>query len=539
MEYTNTASAICKRHQALKSDRLPYEMTYRDCYNHSHPMRAGGWGGEQFSIHTAKTKTADLLDTTSTDSAAILASSIVNGTTPSNTIWFELDAGQETEEEKRYLDDAAKIIWQNIHSANFDSTVFEATLDLVDCGYFCLYVEEAEGGGYKFELWHTSECFFASSKRNGPVDIVHREYELTAEQCVDQFGDSVSDKVRRLATDKPDEKVRLVHAIYPRKVSVVNAKRSINLPVASVHLEYENKHVLRESGYHELPVIVPRWHVIPGSSYAVGQIFHVLPAIKELNQVKKMELEALEMAVRGIWIGVDDGVLNPRTVRLGSRKLIMASSTDAIKSIAPATDFNVTFVKEEKLQAEIKRGMMADQMPPVDGQPRTATEFYARIGFLRQLLGPVFGRYSSEFLQPLIARCFGLAYRAGALGQAPQSLQDRNYIVKYLSPLARSQKLEEVAAVERLYSTAGVIAQTTQNVSIFDNLDDDESLRITADALGVPNSIVRQKTEVSKVREEKQQQASDMQQQAAIANIAGQVIPDAAKTMINKSMEAA
>ena len=55
----------------------------------------------------------------------------------------------------------------------------------------------------------------------------------------------------------------------------------------------------------------------------------------------------------------------------------------------------------------------------------------------------------AEFLQPLIDRCFGIAFRAGVLGASPESLAGRNFHVKYISPMARSQKLEEVTAIER------------------------------------------------------------------------------------------
>ena len=37
------------------------------------------------------------------------------------------------------------------------------------------------------------------------------------------------------------------------------------LPWASVHLEVDQRHVLREGGFHEFPCAIPRWSRIPGS----------------------------------------------------------------------------------------------------------------------------------------------------------------------------------------------------------------------------------------------------------------------------------
>jgi hypothetical protein len=93
---------------------------------------------------------------------------------------------------------------------------------------------------------------------------------------------------------------------------------------------------------------------------------------------------------------------------------------------------------------------MADQLQPQDGPAMTATEVHVRVGLIRQLLGPIYGRLQAEYLAPLAERCFGLAYRAGIFGEAPQSLGGRNLKVKYNNPLARAQKMEDVAAIERL-----------------------------------------------------------------------------------------
>lgn len=518
----------------MVSDRMPYNHIYKDCYNHSHPLRAGGFFTELFSAGDAKNRTADLFDTTSTDASQVLASSIVNGTTPANAIWFGLDAGQESDLERRWLDDAAKIVWENIHASNFDGSIFECMLDLVDCGYFTLYVDEAEDGGYNFECWHPSEVFLAQTKKGGKVDIVHREFLLTAEQAVAKYGkDNLSEKTKQKAVEKPSELVKFIHCIYPREIYVANAMRSKNLPIASVHIEYQEKKIVKESGYHEMPAITPRWSSIPNSSYSFGQIFNALPAIKELNTIKRLEAANMDMAIAGMWIAEDDGVLNAKTIKVGARKVIVANSVDSMKALTPGTNFDVAFTKEERLQAEIRRIMMADQMPPVEGQPRTATEFYARINFLRQLLGPVFGRYNSEFLQPFVERCFGIAYRAGVLGQAPETLATRAYTVKYLSPLARSQKMEEVSAIQQAYASAAQIAAAKQDGSVFDNLNDDEAMRAISQALGVPNKIERSSDDVDEMRKQRQESQQAQQEQAMMAEMATKVAPTAVKEAMN------
>jgi len=69
----------------------------------------------------------------------------------------------------------------------------------------------------------------------------------------------------------------------------------------------------------------------------------------------------------------------------------------------------------------------------------TATEVHVRVDLIRQQLGPVYGRWQSEYLIPIVERCFGLALRAGVLGQPPEELQGQDMQIKFLSPLARAQ----------------------------------------------------------------------------------------------------
>ena len=102
-----------------------------------------------------------------------------------------------------------------------------------------------------------------------------------------------------------------------------------------------------------------------------------------------MEKAAQDLAIAGMWIAEDDGVLNPRTVKVGPRRIIVANSVDSMKPLLTGADFNVAFTAEERLQASIRKIMMADQLQPQDGPAMTATEVHVRVALIRQLLGPV------------------------------------------------------------------------------------------------------------------------------------------------------
>lgn len=521
------AARMIKRLGALKGQRQTHESVWRDCYDHTYPLRGAGLTSDYMDAQSAKSRVARLLTSTATDSARTLASALMSGMTPPQAQWLDLGEEGMSDEERRWFSIAATVIWENIHAANFDAEGYEANLDVVCAGWFVLYVDEDQDeGGYNFQQWPISQCFVASTRKDGRVDTIFRAYQRTAAQAVSEFGEkAVSDKIRQAARDKPDEKFELLHVIHPRNDFIQGARLARNLPFASYHIEISGKKILRESGYHEFPCCVPRWMKIPGAAYGIGPVYDALPDIKELNEWLRMEKAAGDLAISGMWIAEDDGVLNPRTVTVGPRKIIVANSTDAMKPLLTGSDFNVAFTSEERLERRISKVLMADQLQPQDGPAMTATEVHVRVALIRQLLGPIYGRFQAEYLQPLIERCFGLALRAGAFPPIPQSLGGRSINVRYISPLARAQKLDSVTSIERLAANVGQLLQVSPE--IVDNLDADAAIQVVGDALGVPAKVLRTAADVQKIREqraEQQQQAAQqqlMQQAGAAAADAG------------------
>lgn len=528
------AKAIIRRHARMTGDRQPHEPGWAECFNYTFPERADGLNGNHLTGEEIKSKKIRILDDTAADAARILSSNVVGGTTPSNSIWFGLDAGQETDEERRWLDNASRLIFENIHASNFDACAFECAVDMMGAGWFVLYIDEREDGGYLFEQWSLAECRIAASKAAGLIDTISREVELTVEQVVTKYGiDNVSKTTRKMYEDeKYDEKVCVVHQIYPRRVHVVGGRMAKNLPFASVHVEQTSKTILRESGYHEFPCVVPRWMKIPRSPYATGPLSNALGSIRSIHDIRALELANLDMSVCGMFIAEDDGVLNPRSIKVGPRKVIVANSVDSMKPLQTGSDFNVAFTAEERLQAQIRKVMLADQLQPQDGPAMTATEVHVRVQLIRQLLGPIYGRLQAEYLKPLIDRCFGIAYRAGVLGVAPDSLQGRVFNVTYISPLARAQKMEEVTAINQYVAETLQVAQAFPDA--LDSIDMDAAQKVKGEALGVPSRVIRSDKEIAKIRENRAAQQKAQQSQA----MQQEVITKAAPGVIQQAIAA-
>ena len=515
------AGAIIKRLGALTSLRSPNEATWRDCFNFTFPLRGSGFQSQQLNAQSGQDKRAQLVDGTGTDSARILASGIMSGVTPPNSLWFQLGVQSENNDDRTWLEQAGQTTFEAIHGGNFDAAAFECMLDVVAAGWFALYVEgdQEDKTALVFEQWPLSQVYIGSSKRSGKIDIVYREFELSAEAALAEYGEeNISEATEKLAREKPDEMVKFVHAIYPRTAEngyIPGSQIQMRLPVASCHLEVKSKKIVREGGYNEMPAIVARWHKLPTSHYAIGPAFDALPDMRTLNELVTLELQNADIAVAGMWKAVDDGVLNPATIKIGARKVIPMADINSMEALTTGADFNISFSLEARLQANIRKTFMADQLQPQDGPQMTATEVHVRVGLIRQLLGPVYGRLQSEYLAPLIQRCFGILSRAGAFPPAPETLSGRSYTVRYISPLARAQRQEEVMAMDQFENT--LLAEAQEKPEVLDVYDWDEAATERAKLLGVPARLVRSQDDINQVRQARQQAQQQQQQQAILA----------------------
>lgn len=514
------ATDILKLWERTKNNRTALEGHWQDAYDYTYPQLGQGFSGIKDN-GTAESKKARLLDSTGTDATRTLASALISGMTPANSQWLSLRISglDDMSAAGHYLSQCAELVWRNIHSANYDSEIFGSMLDFCIAGSFVLYVDiDRSRGGFVFEQWPVAECWWASTSR-AKVDMIFRKHALTAAQAVNQFGSNAGEKVRAAFEKNPMEQVHYLHAIGPRQVYAQGGKLARNKPFYSVYISIADNTIVSESGFDEFPCMVPRSTKLPGSDYATGLVADALPDIKELNELKRYEKSAAELAISGMWIAQDDGVLNPRTVKVGPRRVIVASTVDAMKPLLTGSDFKVAFQSEATLQNNIRRTLMADVLTMANGSGQmTATEVNERMNIIRQQMAPMYGRLQAEFLIPMVERCFMLMLRNNALPAPPDDLNDVDFHVVFDNPLARAQKLAQATAIQQ---AVAFVAQYSQLIpGIGDNLDADNATRELFSTLGVPADVIRSNDDVKELRQQ-QQQAAEAQQAQAMQNQLG------------------
>lgn len=158
------------------------------------------------------------------------------------------------------------------------------------------------------------------------------------------------------------------------------------------------------------------------------------------------------IAVSGVWTAVDDGVLNPNTVRIIPGAVIPVARNGGalgatLQSLKTGADFNVASLLAEDLIASIKKIMMDSSLPEQQGTPPSATEMIARIKDLSGDIGSAFGRLMTELIRPLIQKTLSVLVDLGIIPLLPGQkikVTGGTVDVQVQSPLAQAQSLSEV-----------------------------------------------------------------------------------------------
>ena len=499
---------IKKRLDRLGQERGTWEVNWQEILDYVMPRKA-----DIVTLRTRGEKRTEVLfDSTAITANNLLAASLQGTLTSPSLPWFSIKLRDEELNENRdvqlWLEDTARRMYDTFNETNFNTEVHEMYLDLCSIGTAALFVEEGTKGfdtdGIHFNCLHIAE-YYVQENINGKVDTLYRKYKLTARQAVQEFGfDNLGEKIQTASKEKPDHKFNFIHAVEPTEdYKRALGKASTKLPFHSCHVCEEDKMVVRTGGYNEFPYLVPRWSKATGEIFGRSPSFNALPDIKTLNKAVEIGLKAWAKAIDPPLLVQDDGVIG--RVRMTPAGITVIRNDGAVKPLQIGTNWQITDLKENQLRTAIRQAYYSDQLQLQEGPQMTATEVQVRYELMQRLLGPTLGRFQSEFLNPLIERVFGIMYRAGALMKEPDLIQGTKIDVEYLGPLARSQRMEESVAIERLYSLAMNIAQI--DPAIMDNIDHDEAVRLRGKLLGVPKTVLRGKDDVDSLRAMRAEQA--------------------------------
>ncbi|QJB58391.1 portal protein [Pseudodesulfovibrio sp. zrk46] len=522
MESKELARSLLQRFEGLEETRQPWVGTWQELCEYMLPrkntftssgLQRGSSGDER------------IFDSTPMYALEQLASSLGGLLTNPAMPWFDIrvkDTKQGDDKAVRsFLEQTRDRITGlfNSERTGFQSNVHELYLDIALLGTAVMYVEADPESVVRFSTRPLGEVYVAESSR-GVVDSVYRRFEMTARQVAREWGASCSDEMRKKSEDKPDAKVEILHAVFPRTDRDPFGIGSVNFPYGSIYLEIDTETVLEDSGYLEMPYLVPRWAKAAGETYGRGPGLTALSDTRVLNAMARTALMAAEKMSDPPLMVPDDGFLGPVRSGPGGLSYYRAGSSDRIEPLPVRVDLAATENMMEQRRESIRRIFLGDQLKP-EGPAVTATEAVIRQSEKMRVLGPVLGRLQTELLSPLIKRVFNIMLRAGELPPFPEGLTPDDIEVRYTSPVARAQKQYEAQGLPQVMQYLSPLVGNGDPMGLLDNFDTDRVARHVAELFGTPADYVKSEEDVAVVRQSRQQAQGEERINRTIAELAG------------------
>ena len=423
--------------QAL-NERAIWEPIWRECYEYAFPQR------ESVFMPSCE-KTNRLYDGTAPDAVDQLGAMMLSELTPPWLNWFSLGAGAEFEKEDSHklvptLDKMTNAIQNNFDRSNFAMEIHQCYLDLITAGTACLMFEEAPFGAasaFRFTAVPLSQLCLSEGP-TGRLDRIFRTTQMDYDSFVMRFGDFALTADIIAKAQKEPINLEVIECVEPNMTSTYSYTAFLNpdcQPLSNKGMPV----LLKEATYETSPFIAFRWLKAPGEVYGRSPVMKALPDIKTANKVVELILKNATIAVTGIWLAEDDGVLNPANIHLTPGAIIpKAVGSKGLTALESPGKFDVSQLVIKDLREHIRHALLGDKLGQIENTGNmTATEVKERTDDMLLVLGATYGRLQSELLMPLIERATSILRKRGEI---PDVYIDGRYLkVTYQSGRAKKQ----------------------------------------------------------------------------------------------------
>lgn len=395
---------------------------------------------------------------------------------------------------------------------------------------------------------------FIDEGRNGRVNKAYIYYEWTVNRVVAEYGiDKVSPKTKeKFENDKGGEKIKILHVIQPRQEKKAK-KGKLAMPWQSLHIEYENEHLIEESGFNEMPIMFGRFRKLNYEKYGRSPAMNALPDIREANALRESVIIATEKALdmpKGV---IDDGMLGGGVIDTSAHAINVFNAAGSIGSTPPIfdigtpPDITAALARLEELKNSIAQHFFIDRLLDFNNETQmTFGEAQIRDQRSSASMSALFSRQIAEVLSPLIERSVNILWRKGefgvipgseeeaavvALGKEPEYIPDalierlergeEIYKIVYKTKAANAARAEEYMGILDIMQIG--IQALQIDPTIGDRVNLHEALKQLSKIRGVAGGIIREDDEVNEIakgREEQQKAAQMMEMGMATAGIA-------------------
>jgi len=347
--------------------------------------------------------------------------------------WFTYEAPEEHREQigkdgRAWYRKCGEISIRELNKSNWDLEIHECFLDRGGFGTGALMTEENKRRtGLRFTS-QTVGTYSIQEDDEKAVDTFVKTTEMTARNIVKKYGIENVGKTVREAFNKGgkdlNRKFPVIHRITPRSDVMAGPKRADQKPWASVHIDKQNKKILRNSGFDENPVAVTRFMRWGKHEYGYCPSILAMPITRSLNLLEKYMDALAELAAFPRFL-IPSNLEGNVDLRSAGVTIFDPNNPAAIpKEWATAGRYDIGKDRAEVMREFINEAYHVKLFEALANVTRqmTATEVLERREEKLINFSPTFARLRHEIFNPVLFRVFNILLRQGKFPKAPESV---------------------------------------------------------------------------------------------------------------------
>lgn len=516
-----SAKQICWRADEAHSRREKWRSILEEAYEMACPFRnpyaAENADGGPLPMN-------NLFSSTAMNSTFRTANRLLTEMVPPEQIWVDLKLGPvlsrrlskgQREQLNKVLFEVQMILGMIFVSQKFVNAIWEAFLDMLVSGLGAMLVLENPHSDTEPVTFITASQADLSIEDgpDGSTIGIYRRPKVKPRNILRMWADA---KLPEELAEMLKEERKASRAVQMLEATEYEPNKKKWIYRVLWRKGGNDPHVIVSREYDTCPWVLFHWSKIPGCEYGPGPVLLALSDIRTENKVAEFLLKNASIALAGMYLVQDDGVINPDNVQITPGGMITVKSTGGSMgaSMAPlqvGRDFDLGQFVMSDMRTGIRQALSDQSLPPVDGTRRSATEIIERMRILTRDFGGAVGRMTSALVDLVRRVCDVLSRR----GMIPEVKID-NFAVRMQvnSPLAQAQQLQQVEKVVRWIELCHSIGgpQMTEIVAKLEDI-----LIWLAEQIGVPVNLLRDEAE----REQERNRQAQMQMMAAGAAAPG------------------
>lgn len=463
-----------------------------------------------------------LWDATTLESADVFASGFMNYLTPPTSKWFRLRHKDPNLSENKaigdFLEDVADEVNYTLNRSNFYDQMFPSYKSSGVYGTSLVLAEEDLQDDVRFYNMPLKQVVIVEDARGRAVEY-YIEFEYTAFQAFTRWGSEglsteLKEELKGRATDKKHKFLLFIGKRNAREIQKIDKK---NLPIEALWIDVTAKKVIEEGGYNEFPAMAHRFDKRPFIPWGFSPAMKALPFARLLNAIAKTNLRAM-MKHTDPPVALPNNAFimpfnaNPRAINYYNKDAMSGGAKD-IFAFANTGNPQVGMSAIEYYSMKVKTLMYNDVFLAFNNITKEMNnpEVMERINEKMTMLGPAVGRYLAEVLNPIIIRTIGILFRRGKLPPPPdEMMMNPEYEIDFVGQLAQAQRRSDLNTLITGLTMVGQVAQFSPEV--MDKIDTDRTIDEVWSITGAPVQVLRDDSEIEKIRGARAEQAAKVQQ---------------------------